>query len=141
MAGEPEVTIIGNATADPEIKFTTQGTALATVTVASTPRRYDKSTGKYIAGEALFLRCTAWRELAENMVESIARGQRLIVHGRLEQRNWTTDDGANRSMLQLQVDEIGPSLRWATAEVRKAQRSKPAEEPATMDPWAADAPF
>lgn len=142
MAGETPVTVVGNATADAEIKFTATGAALATVTVASTPRTFDKASGQWKDREALFLRCTGWRDLAEHMSQTITKGMRLIVSGRLEQRSFQDQDGNSRTVVELQIDEIGPSLRYATASVNKAERSTATTAPA-VDPWSLtdDAPF
>ncbi len=136
MSNETPITIVGNLTDDPELRFTPSGVALARFTVASTPRRFDKATGEYIDGETLFMRCAAWRELAEHVAESLNRGHRVVVAGRLRQSNWQTPEGDKRSSIDLDVDEIGPSLRWATAKVTKTTRSGPgATDP--NDPWAA----
>lgn len=133
MAGETVITVVGNLTADPELRFTQSGNAVANFTVASTPRIYDKQAGKYVDGEALFLRCSIWRQPAEHMVESLTRGARVIVQGRLKQRSFETKEREKRTVVELDVDEIGPSLRYATAKVAKAERSKPAE----ADPFTA----
>ncbi len=119
MAGETTLTIVGNLTADPELRFTPNGTAVANFTVASTPRSYDRATGQWVDGDALFLRCTAWAQLAEHTAESLTRGARVIVTGRLRQRSFETREGDKRSVIELDVDEVGPSLRYATATVTK----------------------
>ncbi|WP_201776473.1 single-stranded DNA-binding protein [Streptacidiphilus carbonis] len=121
--GETTITIVGNLTEDPEIRFTPAGVAMARFTVASTPRTYDKTTNQWTDGTGMFLRCTAWRELAEHAADSLTKGTRVVLAGRLRQHNWKNEQGENRSMLQVEVDEIGPSLRWATAKVTKAQRN------------------
>jgi single-strand DNA-binding protein len=144
---ETPVTVVGNLTADPELMFTPSGAALARFTVASTPRRFDKTTGQHVDGETLFMRCTAWRELAEHVAESLNRGHRVVVTGRLKQSNWETPEGDKRSSIDLDVDEIGPSLRWATVKVTKTTRSgsgatdanDPWANPPASDPWAAPA--
>ncbi|WP_293004451.1 single-stranded DNA-binding protein [Mycobacterium sp.] len=123
MAGDTVITVIGNLTADPELRFTPSGAAVANFTVASTPRQFDRQTNEWKDGEALFLRCNIWREAAENVAESLTRGSRVIVSGRLKQRSFETREGEKRTVVELEVDEIGPSLRYATAKVNKASRS------------------
>ena len=123
MAGDTVITVIGNLTADPELRFTPSGAAVANFTVASTPRTFDRQTNEWKDGEALFLRCNIWREAAENVAESLTRGARVIVSGRLKQRSFETREGEKRTVVELEVDEIGPSLRYATAKVNKASRS------------------
>ena len=123
MAGETPITVVGNLTADPELRFTPSGAAVANFTVASTPRTFDKQSNEWKDGEALFLRCNVWREAAENVAESLTRGSRVIVSGRLKQRSFETREGEKRTVVELEVDEIGPSLRYATAKVNKANRS------------------
>ena len=123
MAGDTVITVIGNLTADPELRFTPSGAAVANFTVASTPRMFDRQTNEWKDGEALFLRCNIWREAAENVAESLTRGSRVIVQGRLKQRSFETREGEKRTVIELEVDEIGPSLRYATAKVNKASRS------------------
>ncbi len=122
MAGDTVITVIGNLTADPELRFTPSGAAVANFTVASTPRTFDRQTNEWKDGEALFLRCNIWREAAENVAESLTRGSRVIVSGRLKQRSFETREGEKRTVVELEVDEIGPSLRYATAKVNKASR-------------------
>ncbi len=123
MAGDTTITVVGNLTADPELRFTPSGAAVANFTVASTPRIYDRQSGEWKDGEALFLRCNIWREAAENVAESLTRGARVIVTGRLKQRSFETREGEKRTVVEVEVDEIGPSLRYATAKVNKASRS------------------
>ena len=123
MAGDTVITVIGNLTADPELRFTPSGAAVANFTVASTPRTFDRQTNEWKDGEALFLRCNIWREAAENVAESLTRGSRVIVSGRLKQRSFETREGEKRTVVELEVDEIGPSLKYATAKVNKASRS------------------
>ncbi|WP_322857284.1 single-stranded DNA-binding protein [Mycobacterium shigaense] len=123
MAGDTTITVVGNLTADPELRFTPSGAAVANFTVASTPRIYDRQSGEWKDGEALFLRCNIWREAAENVAESLTRGSRVIVTGRLKQRSFETREGEKRTVVEVEVDEIGPSLRYATAKVNKASRS------------------
>lgn len=122
-AGDTTLTIIGNLTADPELRFIPSGAAVANFTVASTPRIYDRQTGEFKDGDALFLRCNIWREAAENVAETLTRGMRVIVSGRLKQRSFETREGEKRTVVELEVDEIGPSLRYATAKVNKISRS------------------
>lgn len=134
MSGETALTAIGNLTADPELRYTPTGTAVTNFTVASTPRRFDKQTGEWVDGEALFLRCSIWRDAAEHVAESLTRGARVIVTGRLKQRSFETREGEQRTVIELDADEVGPSLKWATATVTKAGRSA-GGEPATGAPW------
>jgi single-strand DNA-binding protein len=122
MAGETTITVVGNLTADPELRFTQSGAAVASFTVASTPRTFDKNSGEWKDGEALFLRCNVWRQVAENVAESLTRGSRVLVSGRLRQRSFETKEGEKRTVVELEVDEIGPSLRYATAKVNKVSR-------------------
>jgi single-strand DNA-binding protein len=122
MAGDTVITVIGNLTADPELRFTQSGAAVANFTVASTPRTFDRQSGEWKDGEALFLRCNIWRQSAENVAESLTRGARVIVSGRLKQRSFETREGEKRTVVELEVDEIGPSLRYATAKVNKVSR-------------------
>lgn len=122
MAGDTVITVIGNLTADPELRFTASGAAVAGFTVASTPRTFDRQTNEWKDGEALFLRCSIWRDAAENVAESLTRGSRVIVSGRLKQRSYDTREGEKRTVVELEVDEIGPSLKYATAKVAKASR-------------------
>ncbi|HWO60626.1 MAG TPA: single-stranded DNA-binding protein [Umezawaea sp.] len=122
MAGETTITVVGNLTADPELRFTQSGAAVASFTVASTPRTFDKASGEWKDGDALFLRCNVWRQVAENVAESLTRGSRVLVSGRLRQRSFETKEGEKRTVMELEVDEIGPSLRYATAKVNKVSR-------------------
>ena len=124
MAGDTVITIIGNLTGDPELRFTPSGAAVANFTVASTPRQFDRQTSEWKDGETLFMRCSIWREAAENVAESLTRGTRVVVQGRLVSRSWEDKEtGQKRSVMEMQVDEVGPSLRYATAKVNKTQRS------------------
>ena len=123
MAGDTIITVVGNLTADPELRFTPSGAAVANFTVASTPRIFDRQSSEWKDGDALFMRCSIWREAAENVAESLTRGSRVIVQGRLKQRSYETREGEKRTVVELEVDEIGPSLRYATAKVNKASRS------------------
>ncbi|MCP2168902.1 single-stranded DNA-binding protein [Goodfellowiella coeruleoviolacea] len=149
MAGETTITVVGNLTADPELRFTQSGAAVATFTVASTPRTFDRQSGEWKDGEALFLRCNVWRQAAENVAESLTRGARVIVSGRLRQRSFETKEGEKRTVVELEVDEIGPSLRYATAKVNKVSRGAgggggfggPSGSSAPMDdPWGSAPP-
>src|SRR5213593_547263 len=123
MAGETTITVIGNLTDDPELRFTPSGAAVAKFRVASTPRTLDKQSGEWKDGEPLFLSCQVWRQAAENVAESLQRGARVVVQGRLRQRSYETREGEKRTVYELEVDEIGPSLRYATAKVQKMSRS------------------
>jgi len=157
VAGDTVITVVGNLTADPELRFTPSGAAVANFTVASTPRTFDKNSNEWKDGEALFLRCSVWRQAAENVAESLQRGAAVIVQGRLKQRSFETKEGEKRTVYELDVDEVGPSLKWATAKVTKAsrgggggggggfgggsggggaQRSSSSSSGATDDPWA-----
>jgi single-strand DNA-binding protein len=122
MAGETTLTGVGNLTADPELRYTPSGAAVANFTVASTPRTFDRQAGEWKDGEALFLRCTLWRQPAENVAESLSRGARVIVTGRLKQRSYETQQGEKRTVTELDVDEIGPSLRYTMAKLVKTNR-------------------
>lgn len=122
MAGETIINVVGNLVADPELRFTPSGAAVANFTVASTPRHFDKNSQEWVDDEALFLRCSIWRQAAENVAESLSKGMRVVVSGRLRQRSYETKEGEKRTVIELEVDEIGPSLRYATAKVIKASR-------------------
>ena len=122
-AGDVNITVVGNLTDDPELRFTPSGTAVAKFRVASTPRFLDKQTNEWKDGEPLFLQCNIWRQAAENVAESLQRGARVVVTGRLRQRSYETREGEKRTVFELEVDEIGPSLRYATAKVQKMSRS------------------
>jgi single-strand DNA-binding protein len=157
MAGETIVTVVGNLTDDPELRFTASGAAVANFTVASTPRFFDKQTNEWKDGDALFLRCSIWRQAAENVAESLQRGARVVVQGRLKQRSYETREGEKRTVYELDVEEVGPSLKYATAKVTKVTRGSgggfggssggssgpsenaPSGAPAD-DPWATAAP-
>ena len=155
MAGETVITVIGNLTADPELRWTQSGAAVADFTVASTPRTYDRNAGEWRDGDTLFMRCSVWRETAENVAESLRKGMRVIVQGRLTQRSYDTQQGERRTVVELQVDEVGPSLRRARAQVTRVQAqaasapsaSAPAsggaagwgQETPQHDPWGAPA--
>lgn len=123
MAGDTVITVIGNLTDDPELRFTPSGAAVANFTVASTPRTFDRQTSEWKDGETLFLRCSIWRQAAENVAESLQKGMRVIAQGRLVSRSYEDREGQKRTVNELQVDEVGPSLTWATAKVTRASRS------------------
>src|SRR4051794_25905081 len=123
MAGETTITVIGNLTDDPELRFTPSGAAVAKFRIASTPRTLDRASGEWKDGEPLFLACSVWRQAAENVAESLQRGMRVIVTGRLRQRSYETKEGEKRTVYEVEVDEVGPSMRYATAKVNKVQRS------------------
>jgi len=122
MAGDTVITIIGNLTADPELRFTPSGAAVANFTVASTPRQFDRTSNDWKDGETLFMRCSVWRDAAENVAESLQRGTRVLVSGRLKSRSYETKEGEKRTVVEMDVDEVGPSLKYATAKVNRTQR-------------------
>ncbi|WDH80183.1 single-stranded DNA-binding protein [Microbacterium esteraromaticum] len=139
MAGETIITVVGNLTADPELRYTQNGLPVANFTIASTPRSFDRQANEWKDGDALFLRASCWREFAEHVAGSLTKGMRVVAQGRLRQRSYQDRDGNNRTAVELEVDEIGPSLRYATAQVTRAARSAdaqkgPAAQPAEQ-PW------
>jgi single-strand DNA-binding protein len=139
MAGETPITVVGNLTADPELRFTPSGAAVANFTVASTPRTFDKQSNEWKDGEALFLNCSVWRQAAENAAESLQRGMRVVVQGRLKARSYETREGEKRTVFEIDVDEVGPSLKYATAKVTKTSRSGGGQGGGFSggdDPWA-----
>ena len=140
MAGETTITVIGNLTSDPELRFTPSGSAVANFTVASTPRTFDRQSNEWKDGEALFLRCSIWKESAENVAGALTKGMRVIVQGRLKQRSYETKEGEKRTVIELEVDEIGPSLRYAQAKVNRTQRQSNSRfnsgNAPQDDPWA-----
>ena len=151
MAGETIITVVGNLTADPELRYTQNGVAVANFTIASTPRNFDRATGEWKDGDALFMRASVWREFAEHAASSLTKGARVVATGRLRQRSYETKEGEKRTSIELEVDEIGPSLRYATAQVQRQSGgsskaavddawSAPASGGATQDPWASAAP-
>ena len=148
MAGETVITVVGNLTADPELRFTPSGAAVASFTIASTPRQFDRNTNEWKDGEALFLRCSIWRQAAENCAESLTRGMRVIASGRLKQRSYETREGEKRTVIELDVEEVGPSLKYASAKVNKTQRGSSggggfgssAPGGGNDDPWGSAAP-
>jgi len=144
MAGETTITLVGNLTADPDLRFTPSGAAVANFTVASTPRTFDRASQEWKDGEAMFINCAAWRNLAENVAESLQKGSRVIVTGRLRSRSYEGREGDRRTVFEIEVDEIGPSLRYATAKLTRTstsggswQQNNPA--PASNE-WAASSP-
>lgn len=142
MVGETTITIVGNLTADPELRYTQGGLAVANFTVASTPRTFDRQANDWKDGDALFLRCSAWREFAEQIAGSLTKGMRVIASGRLVQRSYDDRDGNKRTAYELQVDEIGPSLKYATAQVVRVQRGQGGRtvQGQAEEPWAASSP-
>lgn len=154
MAGETIITVVGNLTADPELRYTQNGLAVANFTIASTPRSFDRASNEWKDGEALFLRASVWRDFAEHVAGSLTKGSRVIVSGRLKQRSYETKEGEKRTSMELEVDEIGPSLRYATAQVTRASGGggggrgqvggggggggRPQSQPQS-DPWGAPA--
>jgi single-strand DNA-binding protein len=150
MAGETIITVVGNLTADPELRYTQSGLAVANFTIASTPRSFDRATNDWKDGEALFLRASCWREFAEHVAGSLTKGSRVIATGRLKQRSYETKEGEKRTSIELEVDEIGPSLRYATAQVTRAASSRDGGGAprgggggggqVAEEPWAASAP-
>ena len=145
MAGETAITVVGNLTDDPQLRFLPNGTAMVKFTVASTPRTLDRTSGQWKDGDPLFLTCTAWRDTAEHIAESLAKGTRVIVTGRLRLSRWETDEGEKRSAYGLDVDEVGPSLRFAQAKVTKMTRTRAGSDgftPADVpdDAWATATP-
>lgn len=123
MAGETTITVVGNLTSDPELRFTPSGSAVANFTIASTPRTFDRQSSEWKDGETLFLRASVWREAAENVAETLTKGTRVVAQGRLKSRTYDTKEGEKRTVMELEVDEIGPSLRYASAKVSRTQRS------------------
>jgi len=154
MAGETVITVVGNLTADPELRYTQNGLAVANFTIASTPRNFDRASNDWKDGEALFLRASVWREFAEHVAGSLTKGSRVIATGRLKQRSYETKEGEKRTSIELEVDEIGPSLRYATAQVTRAASSRdggsvgggngtagrPSQGQVAEEPWAASPP-
>ena len=151
MAGETVITVIGNLTGDPELRFTPSGAAVANFRVASTPRTFDRESNQWKDGDPLFLQCSVWRQYAENVAESLTKGMQVIVQGRLKQRSYQAQSGEERTVFELDVDEVGPCLKFATAKVTKANRGSRSARPADQggvtrsgagaapqeDPWAA----
>src|SRR5690349_22056555 len=149
MAGDTVITVVGNLTADPELRFTPSGAAVASFTIASTPRTFDRNSNEGKDGEALFLRCSIWHQAAENVAESLTRGMRVIASGRLKQRSYETREGEKRTVIELDVEEVGPSLKYASAKVNKTTRgssgggfggSGSSGSDAADDPWGTPPP-
>ena len=143
MAGETPITVVGNLTSDPELRFTPSGAAVANFTVASTPRQFDRQTNEWKDQETLFLNCSVWRQAAENAAESLQRGMRVIVQGRLKARSYETREGEKRTVFEIDVEEVGPSLKMATAKVTKTTRSGGGQggggfSGGSDDPWASN---
>ena len=139
-AGDTTLTITGNLTGDPELRFTGTGTAVAAFTVAASRRVYDQVTGKWQDGDTLFLRCSAWRELADHAAETLTKGTRVIVTGRLKQRTYETAQGDKRTVYEVDADDVGPSLKWATAKIARTSRDKVPHPADGADPWQAREP-
>lgn len=140
MSGLPEVTVAGTVVADPEMKFFDSGACVANFTIASNDRRFDRERGEWVDAATTFLRCSIWRQQAENVVESLAKGTRVIATGALKQRSWETDNGDKRSAMELAVTEVGVSLKLATAQARKASRTTGNAASAGSDPWGSAPP-
>jgi len=150
MAGDTQITVVGNLVDDPELRFTPSGAAVANFRIASTPRTFDRQTNEWKDGDALFLSCSVWRQAAENVAESLQKGMRVVVQGNLRSRQYETREGEKRTVFEIQVDEVGPSLRYATAKVTRTQRSGGSSYggqqgggspgPSDNDPWATPAP-
>lgn len=143
MAGETVITVVGNLTADPELRYTQNGLPVANFTIASTPRTFDRQANEWKDGEALFLRASVWREFAEHVAGSLTKGMRVVAQGRLKQRSYQDRDGNNRVSIELEVDEIGPSLRYATAQVTRAassgggqSRQQQPQQQVSEEPWS-----
>jgi len=134
MSGETTLTVIGNLTSDPELRYTQNGKAVANLTIASTPRTFDRASNDWKDGEALFLRCSVWGEFAEHVAGSLTKGMRVVAVGNLKQRSYDTKEGEKRTSIELEVDEIGPSLKFVTAQVIRAQSSRPSKP--AVDSWA-----
>jgi single-strand DNA-binding protein len=147
MAGETIITVVGNLVDDPELRFTPSGAAVANFRIASTPRTFDRQANEWKDGEALFLTCSVWRQAAENVAESLQKGMRVVVQGRLKSRQYETREGERRTVFEIDADEVGPSLKYATAKVTRATRSGGGygqsggqAQPGAEDPWATPAP-
>lgn len=134
--GDTTLTVAGNLTADPDLRYTQTGVAVAAFTVAASRRTYDSDSGQWKDGDTLFLRCSAWRELAEHTAESLRKGMRVVVTGRLRQREYETTEGDKRTVYEVDADDVGPSLRWATAKIAKATRDRAPHPADTSDPWS-----
>ena len=145
MAGETVITVVGNLTSDPELRYTQNGLAVANFTIASTPRSFDRASNDWKDGDTLFMRASVWREFAEQVAGSLTKGTRVVATGRLKQRSYETKEGEKRTSIELEVDEIGPSLRYATAQVTRTSSSREGGQGSGRgqvadEPWAASAP-
>ena len=141
MSGETLVTVVGNLTSDPELRYTQNGLAVVNLTIASTPREYDRQSNAWKDGKTLFMRASAWREFAEQISGSLVKGTRVIAHGRLVQRAWETKEGEKRTSVELEIEEIGPSLKYATAQVQRVTKTgSPAGPGQEQDGWATSPP-
>ena len=140
MAGETQITVVGNLTADPELRFTPSGAAVANFTVASTPRTFDRASGEWKDGDAMFLNCSIWRQAAENVAETLTKGMRVIVQGRLRSRSYDDREGNRRTVFEVEVEEVGPSLRYATAKVNRTTSGGGgnwnSNQPSSGDNWS-----
>lgn len=140
MAGDTQITVVGNLVDDPELRFTPSGAAVTNFRIASTPRTFDRQTNEWKDGDAMFLSCAVWRQPAENVAESLTKGMRVIVQGNLRSRQYETREGEKRTVFEIQVNEVGPALRYATAKVTRATRdggsNRQQSGPANDDPWA-----
>lgn len=139
MAGETIITVVGNLTADPELRYTQNGVAVANFTIASTPRLYDRQSGEFKDGDALFMRASVWREFAEHVASTLTKGSRVVATGRLRQRSYETKEGEKRTSIELEVDEVGPSLRYATAQIQRQSSGGPKAAVAADDSWSSPA--
>jgi single-strand DNA-binding protein len=140
MANETTLTIIGNMVQDPELRFTPSGAAVANFTVASTPKTFDRNSNEWKDGETLFMRCAAWKEMGENVAESLTKGMRVVVTGRLKSRSYDTKEGEKRTVIELEVDEIGPSLKYANAKVTRTQRNNSVGQSNSSGNWGGNLP-
>lgn len=140
MANETIITVIGNLTSDPELRFTPSGSAVANFTIASTPRTFDKNSNEWKDGETLFLRSSVWREAAENVAESLTKGMGVIAQGRLKSRSYETKEGEKRTVIEFEIDEIGPSLKYATAKVNRTQRGNKSAPAKSAGSWGGNMP-
>ena len=137
-SGDTTITVAGNLTGDPDLRYTPTGVAVASFTVAASRRVYDQDTGQWKDGDTLFLRCSVWRHLAEHAAESLGKGMRVVVTGRLRQREYETTEGDKRTVYEVDADDVGPSLRWATAKITKTTRERTPHPAEAGDPWASD---
>jgi single-strand DNA-binding protein len=140
MANETIITVIGNLTGDPELRFTPSGSAVANFTIASTPRTFDRTSNEWKDGETLFLRSSVWREAAENVAQSLTKGMRVVAQGRLKSRSYDTKEGEKRTVIEFEIDEIGPSLTYASAVVTRTQKGGAGQKPAAAGQWGGNQP-